>query len=233
VQAWPTSTVSTPFTVTDQRPDEGVVTVATEDYASWLPGVSFTSPLLDGTYTSAGVEFRFDGEGQFRLDVLTGQGNRLASALEAVIARQVERARFLGRYEYTISSPTSTTVDATPVDTSLGLPELQAVPICADSISSYVPPDGGTCHIMFLNGRRSRPVCVWTDEAPTMAQILKGAIPVALQGSTVTVLWPGAIPIAGYCSTLPPPGTFTGTLTITSPGMGVIDDGSTTVSATP
>jgi hypothetical protein len=229
VQTWPASTVGTPFTVTDHRPDEGVVTIATEDYASWMPGVSFTSPLLDGQFVSAGVEYRFDAEGQFRLDILTGQGNRVASSLEAVIARQIEPLRFFGRYEYSISAPTPQTVDVTPTDKGLGVPEYQMVPLTSDSIADYDPPAGGLCHVQFVNGLRSRPIVVWTDGDATSAQLLGGSVPVALQGSTCTVLWPGAIPVDGVIT--PPGSLFKGMLTIASAAIGQITTGSSKVSA--
>ena len=232
-QAWPTSTISTPFTVTDQKPDEGMVEVATEDYASWLPGCTFTAPQLAQSYTSAGVHYIWDNDGKFRFEVLTdtGSGDRMLGPIQQVIQKELQPTRFFGRYAYTIHHPTSTTVDASPVNPSLGLPDVQSVRICADSLASYTPPDGGECHIMFLDGVPTAPICVWTAQAPTVAQILSGAIPVALQGNTVTVLWPGAIPVTGVIT--PPGSSFTGLLTITSPGIGQISTGSSTVSATP
>lgn len=184
VTAWPASTVSTPFQVTDQRPDEGMVVIATEDYASWLPGASFTAPQLLGSFTVAGVHYHFDNDGTFRLEVLTGTSDRLLGALQAIIARQVAPTRFYGRYEYTISNPTETTIDCSPVDGSLGLPDFQGIPITADSATEILPPAGGTAHVMFIDGKPSRPQCVWTSN-PTVAQILGGTMPVARLGDTV------------------------------------------------
>jgi|HubBroStandDraft_5_1064220.scaffolds.fasta_scaffold60799_2 hypothetical protein len=188
VTVWPATNVATPFIVTEQRGDEGVVVIATEDYASWMPGCTFTSDLIQGSYTSAGVNYVFDNDGKFRFEVLTGTTDRLAGALNAIIDRKVSPTRFYGRYQYTISNPSTTTVDATPVDDSINLPELQGVPIVADSISVYVPPDGGECHVMFLNGVPTRPVCVWTEGNPTHAGLLGGTTPVARIGDTVQVM---------------------------------------------
>lgn len=229
---WPSINVSTPFTVTDQKPDEGMVEIATEDYASWMPGCTFSSPLLTSgeTFTSAGVIYTWDDAGKFRFAVLTGTAqDRVLGPIQAMVQKEISPARFFGRYAYTISNPSSTTVDGTPSDSTLGLPDLQNVPITADSISSYTPPDGGECHIMFLDGVPTKPVCVWTDEAPTLAALLEGAVPVALQGGTVTVLWPGPIPITGVIT--PPGSAFVGALTITSPGIGQITTGSSRVTA--
>jgi hypothetical protein len=199
VQAWPARTVGTPFTVIDQQSGSGLVTIATEDYAGWLPGCSFSAPTITGSPINGGVTFVFDNEGQARLEVMTtlAKEDRLLAALEALIARQVEPTRFYGRYRYTISSPTATTIDATPVDNKQGLPEFQKVPIDADSISSFVPPDGGECHIMFLDGIPTQPVCVWTGDKPTHASILDGTSPAAKLGDTVQSMISGQIQVFG------------------------------------
>ena len=181
----PTSTIQTPFTVTDQKPDQGLVIVATEDYASWMPGCQFTSPLTQGTYVNGGVNYVWTNDGQFRFEVMTGSSNRLQAALDALIARHVSPTKFYGRYQYTISNPTTTTVDATPADDSIGLPDLQGVPIVADSISVYTPPAGGECHIEFLNGVPTGARCVWTEGAPSHAALLAGSNPAAKLGDTV------------------------------------------------
>ena len=221
--SWPSSAISTPFTVTDQRPDEGLVVIATEDYASWMPGCTFTNPLLDGNYTSGGVNYVWSNDGTFRFEVLTGTTDRFLGALQAFIQRQVAPARYYGRYEYTISNPSSSTVDASPVDSTAGLPDLQNVPIVADSISSYTPPDGGTCHVMFLNGLPTKPICVWTAEAPTMASLLQGTNPVARLGDQTQSFLPPTLPLMGFVNGTTP---FAGTVTIATPISGVITQGS-------
>ena len=71
IRAWPITRVNTPLTIIDQDGGAGMVTVATEDYVSWLPGCTFTSPLLDAMYFNYGVTYRFDDTGTFRLEVLT------------------------------------------------------------------------------------------------------------------------------------------------------------------
>jgi hypothetical protein len=68
---WPTTKITSPFTAVSKRTGAGVVEVATEDYASWLPGATFTSATLGGTYTVDGVEYHIDGNGKVRLEVLT------------------------------------------------------------------------------------------------------------------------------------------------------------------
>ena len=232
IAAWPTTTVQSPFTPTDQRPDEGVVVVATEDYAAWMPGCQFAHPLLDGTYTSAGVHYVWGKEGEFRFEVLTGEGDRMLGPLQALIDARTAPTRFFGRYEYTISNPTPTTVDASPLDSTLGLPDLQSVPIVADSIAGFTPPDGGICHVMFLNGLPTRPACVWCEAdtntgpaAVTLAPQNSAAPPVARVDDTVVVMFPPLMQIAGTVSGAP----FIGVLAITTPASGIIQTGSGTV----
>jgi hypothetical protein len=228
VAAWPSSPVQTPWELVDQKPDEGVCSIATEDYAAWMPGVTFSNPLLSTPQTCAGVTFLWTPDGQFRLDVLTGTaGDRLLGDLEAIIDRQVAPTRWYGRYEYTIENPTTSTVDATPVDPSIGLPDLQGVPLVGSSVATYAPPSGSTCHVQFLNGDPSRPVCVWTVMTPTMASILGGSNPVARLGDQVQSFLPPALPFVGVSAA----GPVTGTITVTAPVDGVITQGSQQVTS--
>ncbi len=71
IQAWPTRKVSSPFTVIDQDGAPGIVTIASEDYAAWMPNCTFAAPTLAGTLTSGGTLFRFGGDGEFRMEVMT------------------------------------------------------------------------------------------------------------------------------------------------------------------
>lgn len=193
LDAWPTTVVGTPFTVVDQKPDEGLVIIATEDYASWLPGCTFTDPNLVGTLTCGGVTHVFTNDGHYRLEVLTTTSaeDRLAASINAIIDRKLAPTRFFGRYSYTISAPTEETIDASPNDKTLGLPELQKVPLSSDSIASYLPPAGGECHIMFVDGNSTKPRCVWTEGQPTQAELLGGPTPIARIGDTTQTMVTG------------------------------------------
>ena len=237
---WPVTGVTTPFIPTDQRPDEGVVVVATEDYASWMPGASFTHPLLEGEFTSAGVQYVWDNDGEFRFEVLTGTAtphgmlDRVLGPLQQVVERQLAPTRYFGRYEYTISNPSGTTIDGSPTDTTLGLPDVQNVPLTGDSLASYTPPSGGTAHVQFVNGDPTKPVCVWTEadssNGPTDITIAPGGSGisgVARVTDTCIVMFPPIIQVAGTIAGAP----FIGVATITTPAVGTIQTGSSTVQA--
>lgn len=234
---WPLTTIATPFDVTDQKPDEGLIVIATEDYASWMPGASFTSPLLDGRYTSAGVQYVFDAEGTFRLEVLTGAApleDRVLGPLQQLVEKQIAPLRFFGRYAYTISNPSGTTIDGAPTDTTLGLPDVQNVPITSSSLASYTPPSGGLAHLQFVNGDPTQPVCVWTEASssngPTAITIGpqgSGVEDVARVTDTCIVMFPPLIQIAGTVAGAP----FVGVATITTPAIGTIQTGSSLLQA--
>jgi hypothetical protein len=215
--AWPTKVVSTPFVATDHKTDDGVVTIATEDQASWLPGCTFSAPNLDGTLMNGGVTYTFKDDGQMRLDVMTGTTDRLVAAINAIIDRKVSPTRFYGRYSYTISNPSMTTVDASPNDRAIGLPEVTNVPIAADSISEYVPPDGGECHIQFLDGIPNKPICVWTVGDASTANVLGGTTPAAKLGDTVQSMISGDVLV--LLGQLIVTGVAPGTLTVTGGTM--------------
>lgn len=63
--------VTSPFQVIGQACGQGRVEVTAEDYASWLPGRRFKTPLLAVPFRNCGVYFRFDSAGKMRLEVMT------------------------------------------------------------------------------------------------------------------------------------------------------------------
>jgi hypothetical protein len=69
--AWPTAPIRSEFLVTNQDGAAGVITLATEDYAEWVPGKTFQSVFTAGTYTARGVAITVKGDGVARVEVLT------------------------------------------------------------------------------------------------------------------------------------------------------------------
>jgi|HubBroStandDraft_3_1064219.scaffolds.fasta_scaffold36538_2 hypothetical protein len=224
VASWPTTTVSTPFTVIEQNTAEGIVEIATEDYASWLPGAMFTAPTLAGTFQCAGLVYTFAHDGKARLQVLTdATSDRLLGPLHSIIDQRMSTSRFYGRYRYTISNPTITTVDAVPVDPTIGLPSLNGVPLDSDSISTYIPPSGQECHIMFADGKPTMPRVVWTAGTATVVNVLGGGVPVARQGDQVTCFLPPTLVVNGIIDQPSPGTTLVGTILVPNPISGSIN----------
>ena len=228
-QDWPATTISGAFTVTSQRPDEGVIEIATEDYAAWMPGCAFTAPQLSGSFTSAGVHYIWDPGGKFRFEVLTqtsptDTGDRVLGPIQQVIQKETAPTRLFGRYQYTTSNPSATTIDASPKNTKLGLPELQNVPLQISGSSKVTPPSGVDCTIEFLDGYL--PVCTWVDPTPTEVDIASGTNPVARLGDLVNSFLPPTLPLIGTVNGTQP---FVGTVTIATPISGSIIGGSSSV----
>ncbi len=195
---WATKTVTSQFVVTDQKPDEGIIEIATEDYASWMPGCVFANPLLTGTYTSAGVQYVWDNAGKFRFEVLTGDSeDRVLGPFQQIVQKEIAPLRFYGRYEYEITASSTSTIDGIPTDTDLGLPDVMSCVLRADSISSYLPPVGGKAEVQFTNGVPTRPVCVWTEGNSAEVQLAGGGPAVGRVGDAVTIVGPIAVTISG------------------------------------
>ena len=233
---WPTSTVSSAFTVTAQRTDEGNVEIATEDYVSWLPGCQFSAPQLNDKFTNAGVIYTWDAGGKFRFDVLTGSvTDRVLGPIQQLVQQALGPLRFFGRYRYSVTNPTVSTIDGSPIDPSIGLPDLQNVPIQASSVASVVPASGGEAHVMFLDGIPTQARCVWVEadattgpSAITLApQDTAGVSPVARVNDTAVVFFPPLIQVAGTLNGQP----FVGVAAITTPANAIIQTGSPIVSS--
>lgn len=229
--SWPATTITTSFVPTDQRPDEGIVVVATEDYASWMPGASFSHPILQGSFTVAGLNYTWDESGKLRFEVLTTSGGDYLATLGAIVDHKTAPLRFFGRYHYTISNPTLTTVDLTPYNSKLGLPELQAQPLTSDSIATYVPPDGGDAHVMFLDGDPGQPIVVWTSGTATVVNVLGGDNPVARLGDQTQSFLPPTLLLTLTGTVSGAPFVGEGVVEIPIPISGVITEGSPIVNA--
>ena len=224
-QAWPSNAIATPFTVTNHNPDEGKVEIATEDYVSWMPGCTFTAPQLAGTFTSAGVHYVWDPGGKFRFEVLTqtsptDTGDRVLGPIQQVIQKEMAPSRLYGRYRYTTSNPSASTIDCTPKNTKLGLPDLQNVPLHISSSSKITPASGADCDIEFLDGYI--PACTWIDQTPTEVDIASGTNPAGYLGAQVQMFFPPIVSGTMIVSGVPTPFTAV----IPSPLTGIVSQGS-------
>lgn len=71
LDAWPVRPVRSQFNVVDQDGGRGVVEVATEDYAAWLPGATFSNAVVAPAQKNAGVTLSIEKDGRARLTVMT------------------------------------------------------------------------------------------------------------------------------------------------------------------
>lgn len=67
----PTTTIASGFDVLDFRPNLGLVVIATETLAPWVPGAVFKSPLLAAPLTASSVTIALNPKGKLRVEVLT------------------------------------------------------------------------------------------------------------------------------------------------------------------
>ena len=229
VQDWPATTISGAVHGDAQRLTRAWSRSPPRTTPRWMPGCS-ASPRrsCSGSFTSAGVHYIWDPGGKFRFEVLTqtsptDTGDRVLGPIQQVIQKETAPTRLFGRYQYTTSNPSATTIDASPKNTKLGLPELQNVPLQISGSSKVTPPSGVDCTIEFLDGYL--PVCTWVDQTPTEVDVASGTNPAGYLGAQVQVFFPPVVP---FVST--PPGTPTaGTFTIPSPLTGIITQGSSVV----
>lgn len=65
-----TQAVPPDFQVMNERSGFGLFDIATEDYASWVPGATFTAPTVTGTVTVSSVTFSVTNDGVLRMAAL-------------------------------------------------------------------------------------------------------------------------------------------------------------------
>lgn len=120
--------------------------------------------------------------------------NRLIAAIRRIVRSEFPNLTFLGIYEYSIQSTDGTTIDATPVDTSLTLPSISKIILRPSILGEKVKPTvGKTCLIMFVNGSPTRPICISCSakndtveiDAETMVKIAGGGPPAARLGDAI------------------------------------------------
>lgn len=113
---------------------------------------------------------------------------RLMQAIRVIIREEFPRLAFIGRKAYTIQSATSTSCNAAPVDTTIGLPALVGAPLSPYLGVTCTPVEGTACSVEFLNGDPSRPMVTSFDSAPTAVAIGGSPAPLAVAGALSTVL---------------------------------------------
>lgn len=115
---------------------------------------------------------------------------RVLQNLRAIIRAEVRSLLgFPAAYGYVIARAASDTIDATPTDDTLGLPGLNQVPMEASSIGSVTPSVGKKCRIIFENGDRRRPRCVWVEpDAGTPVVRLGDSVQVTITPANIVTM---------------------------------------------
>lgn len=173
---------------------------------------------------------------------------RLLKDVRALIRAEVPALTFAGIYEFSVQGSAGNRVDASPTDTTLGLPTITGLPlspsILGESVTSAAV--GSKALVQFVNGDPARPEVVsltlpsrssTIDATGTLAlgpsgnvQLAGGTAPVARQGDAVTV-YLGLTPltVTGAVFTPGPTpvliGNFTGTILFVGPATGIIAAG--------
>lgn len=157
----PASPITSAFTVIHYDPAKGQFEIATETLADWMPGRTFSSPLVPAVQTISMTRYEFEDDGVMRLHILVAQpsdNDRLFDAMQRIIRSEQPTQTFLGTYEYIVQATDGTTVDASPSDTTIGLPGIAQVPIRTGIAgASCKPQNGSRLGVGFFNGNPSRP----------------------------------------------------------------------------
>lgn len=217
-----------------------------------LPGTVLTDSRFDGGITVREAVQTWDSKGT-RVEIWCGASpsTKLVGALSSMV-QALGGVAHLKRYRYRIVSQAgdgrltlqavanpdgspSNAPDVSPLSVAPGMSGLSAL----YKLSSL-------CTVAFLNGDPSQAFVESFDSASlpqtltvdatgtlklgpsaTSVALAGGGAPVARQGDTVTVLFPGPIPVSGTVGGAP----FTGTMTLASAGIGQIMTGSGKVAA--
>jgi hypothetical protein len=67
----PSIAITSDFQVIGWSGKTGLFEIATEDYAAWVPGATFTAPTVTGTQTVSFVELEQDNDGKSRMHILS------------------------------------------------------------------------------------------------------------------------------------------------------------------
>jgi len=159
------SPIVTPFNLITRSGSMGVVEVATENIAAWVPGRTFSSNTVTTPQTISSVTIDADNDGKVRLHIMSADADnkeRLRTALKSLIKSELSSLLYAGVWEYTVAPSLgmpgiAKTIDCTPTDSRM--PSLTNVPLVG--MGDVTPTLAGTkCRIQFVNCDPSRPECV-------------------------------------------------------------------------
>ena len=151
-------------------------------------------------------------------------------ALERIITSFFPELLYLRSYECEVLRQADDfTLDLMPDDERMRGNGLQGVPIYhgLPGVTVRVVP-GARVLLQFVGGDPSKPFAsLWRSGDIEEISFNGGSAPIARQGDPVAVYWPAAVPFTGTLAGQP----FVGTMTITTPGPGIIQEGAEGVRA--
>ena len=87
--------------------------------------------------------------------------DRLLQSIRSIIRAEFPQLTYIGLWEYAVVNSDGTTVDATPTDATIPLPQLSKIPLRAGIFGVNQKPSSETrLAVSFLNGDPTRPVVV-------------------------------------------------------------------------
>lgn len=235
--------VTVPTTRPTATPDDSLEVLSFDPHAQRLelacdvvvvPGTVITDARFDGSLTVRSVEQTFDPDRGARAFAYCSSANveRLMAALTTLV-RELGRTTYLKTFRYrVVSQAADGRLTLQAVDKPQGMPDggpITVWPGMAGASAKYKPAQ--LVRVAFFDGDPTLPVVVGADgtlpleaslNASTAVHLGGGGAAVARIGDTVSVIFPPEMPFVGTVGGAP----ATGTLTIASPGVGIIQTGS-------
>ena len=145
--------------------------------------------------------------------------DRLWQSFRALVVAEIRATvGYPGTYEYSIIRADGSTVDATPTNTTIGLPSINNLPLRTSPIGPLTPSKDRLCHVVFLSGDARAPRVTWVQpgDGPGIVRIgddvnagylvLKSTPP-----GTIAAYFPGdlvgQLAATAAAAALTPPGT--------------------------
>lgn len=169
VRARAAARITSPFTATQRQGDRGRFEIATEALADWVPGRTFSSPIVPEAQEIDLVVLRVDeGDGAARVSVLTGpsERDRLLGDVREIIRQETFDASYAGVWKYTLVTGTSESASLLPKSQGR-VPPLDDVPYMPSLLGEKVTPaPGSTCYVVFVDHDPAQPMIVAIAGAP-------------------------------------------------------------------
>lgn len=182
--------VASKYTATQRIAGSGRFEIATENFADWLPGRTFSSPVVPEEQIVNAVVLR-STDGAARVSVMTGASDeeRVLQDFRSIVDSQVGTIAYAGHWTYTLVEGTSESASLVPKSGS-PMPQLTGCKYLPGLLGEKVTPaPGSTCYVAFLDQDPGQPRIVAVEGAPlvyeqtaAISRIGAGARPAAAMG---------------------------------------------------